>query len=111
MLSATLSVLLISKMTTLIHKHLSKEKQIILINRLMGVAAVIHPLTAVPQVYKIYDTHNATGVSILTWLGFMTLGLIFLAYGIVHKIKPLIVTQVLWYIVDFLVVLGVLMYG
>ncbi len=76
----------------------------------MSVAAVIHPLTAVPQVYKIYSTHDVAGVSLWTWFGFMTLGLIFLAYGLAHKIRPFIVTQILWFIVDFLVVAGVLMY-
>ena len=76
----------------------------------MGVAAIIHPLTATPQVYKIYSTNDVAGVSLLTWLGFMILGLIFLAYGIVHRIKPFIVTQVLWFIVDALVVVGVIIY-
>jgi len=92
-------------------KFPKKTKRHKIIDRLMAIAAVIHPLTAVPQVYVIYSAKDATSVSLLTWLGFMTLGLIFLAYAIVHNIKPLIVTQVLWYIVDFLVVLGVILYG
>lgn len=77
----------------------------------MIVAAVLHPLTAIPQVYSIYSTHDVSGISLLTWLGFMLLGLVFLAYGILHKIKPFIVTQVLWFIVDFLIVIGVLLYS
>lgn len=93
-----------------LYKHLNKKQEITVIDRLMSMAAVIHPLTAIPQVYKIYSTHNVTGISIWTWIGFMSLGIIFLAYGIVHRIKPFIVTQVLWFIVDSLVVLGVLMY-
>ena len=76
----------------------------------MSAAAVIHPLSAVPQVYKIYSTHNVSGVSLWTWLGFMVLGLVFLTYGVAHKIKPFIVTQVLWFIVDLLVVIGVFIY-
>jgi MtN3 and saliva related transmembrane protein len=81
------------------------------IDRAMAGAAVIHPLTALPQVIQIYTTQSAAGVSLLTWLMFMALGSIFLAYGIVHRIKPFIVTQILWFIVDFLVVIGVLLYG
>ena len=94
-----------------LHKHLSRKQETTVIDRLMTVAAVIHPLTAVPQVYKIYTTQNVSGVSLYTWLGFMCLGLIFLAYGILHKIKPFILTQILWFIVDFLVVAGVLLYS
>ena len=77
----------------------------------MSAAAIIHPLTAVPQVYTIFSTQDASGVSLWTWFGFMLLGLIFLAYGIVHNIKPFIVTQVLWFVVDFVIVIGILLYG
>lgn len=93
-----------------LYKHLSKKHQKTIIDKSMSIAAVIHPLSAVPQVYSIYSTQDVSGISLLTWLGFMLLGLIFLSYGILHKIRPLIVTQVLWFIVDFLVVIGVIIY-
>ena len=93
-----------------LQKYLTKKKETALVDRLMSAAAVIHPLTATPQVYTIYSTHNVSGVSLWTWLGFMTLGMIFLAYGILHKIKPFIVTQVLWFIIDLSIVLGVIIY-
>lgn len=93
-----------------LQKYLTKKKETALVDRLMSAAAVIHPLTATPQVYTIYATHNVSGVSLWTWIGFMTLGLIFLAYGILHRIKPFIITQVLWFIVDFLIVIGVILY-
>lgn len=98
-------------MSTSTYEIVSKKRATHIIDRLMNVAAVIHPLSALPQVYAIYSAHNVTGVSLWTWLGFMLIGLVFLAYGIVHKIKPFIVTQVLWFVVDFLVVVGVLMYS
>lgn len=81
-----------------------------IIDTLVNVAAVIHPLSALPQVYTIYASQNVTGVSLWTWLGFMIIGFIFLAYGISHRLKPIIVTQVLWFIVDAMVIIGVLLY-
>ena len=81
------------------------------IDELMMIASVVHPLSALPQVIQIYSTHNAHSVSLLTWLGFMVLGAIFLTYGVLHNIKPFIITQVLWFIMDGLVVTGVLLYG
>jgi len=93
-----------------LYKHLSKKQEVTIVDKLMSVAAVIHPLTALPQVFKIYTSHDVAGISLWTWLGFMTLGLVFLAYGVVHNIKPFIVTQVLWFIVDSLVVTGILIY-
>jgi uncharacterized protein with PQ loop repeat len=93
-----------------LYKHLNKKQQISIVDHLMSGAAVVHPLTALPQVYTIYATQNVEGVSLLTWFGFMTLGLVFLAYGIVHKMKPFIVTQILWFAIDLLIVVGVLLY-
>lgn len=81
-----------------------------MIDRSMNIVAIIHPLMAVPQVYQIYATQNVAGVSLLTWLGFMLMGGVFLAYGIVHNLRPIIMTQVLWFAVDFLVVVGILLY-
>ena len=98
-------------MTYNLHRHLSRKQELSLIDRMMMVAAIIHPLSAIPQVYIIYSTHDATGVSLLTWVFFMTIGLVFLAYGIAHRIKPFIFNQILWFIVDALVVAGVILYG
>lgn len=94
-----------------LYKHLSKKQRVSTIDHLMSAAAIVHPLTALPQVYKIYSTQDVAGVSIWTWLGFMALGIIFLAYGIAHRIKPFIITQVLWFTIDLLIVVGVLVFG
>lgn len=94
-----------------LHKHLSKKQEITIVDRLMSIASVLHPLSAVPQIVKIYSEKSGAGVSLPTWAGFAVLGLIFLAYGIVHKLKPFIVMQILWLIVDVLVVVGVLIYS
>lgn len=81
------------------------------IDKAMMVVAVIHPLSALPQVVEIFSTKNASGVSITTWLLFMLIGVIFMLYAIAHKIKPMIVNQFIWFVMDFLVVTGVLLYG
>ena len=81
------------------------------IDNAMAAAAVVHPATAAPQVITIYATHNAAGVAPLTWLSFMVIGAVFLAYGMLHKIKPMIVTQVLWFMIDTVVLVGVLLYS
>ena len=93
-----------------LYKHLTKKQKIKFIDRLMSGAAIVHPLTALPQVYEIYATQNVEGISLMTWFGFMVLGLIFLTYGVIHKIKPFIVTQILWFAIDFGIVFGVILY-
>lgn len=77
---------------------------------LVNIAAVVHPLTALPQVYDIYSTQDVSGISLWTWIGFMLIGFIFLAYGYVNRLKPIILTQVLWFIVDLSIIIGILTY-
>ena len=95
---------------SLLHLHLSKKAQLTAIDRAVMVAAVAYPLTTLPQVYQIFTSHTAAGVSLFSWLGFVFFGTIFLTYAIAHRLKALIVTEILWLIVDVLVVVGVLMY-
>lgn len=97
-------------MTKLQNKKQRQKAYIRMLDNLMMIASVIHPLSALPQVYMIYATQNVEGISLSTWLGFMFLGFVFLAYGIVHKIRPFIVTQVIWFTVDLLIVVGILLY-
>lgn len=89
----------------------AQKKRMALVDKLMMVAATAHPLTALPQVVQIYSTQDVAGVALWTWLGFMMIGSLYLYYGILHKLKPIILNQILWFIVDILVVAGVLIFG
>lgn len=93
------------------HTHIYSKRSLSVVDKSMSAVAVIQPLMAAPQIYQIYTTQDASGVSLVTWLAFLLLGLVFLAYGIVHLIKPLIVTQILWFAVDLLVVVGIVLYS
>lgn len=96
----------------MIKKHLTeKNRRVLLIDRMMMGASIIHPLTTIPQVYEIYHFQNAVGVSLFTWVGFMAIGLIFLAYGLTHKLTPFIVNQVIWFVLDLLIIIGIILYG
>jgi uncharacterized protein with PQ loop repeat len=96
---------------TISQKLTSRRRTARAINSAMAAAAIAHPATAAPQVLKIYQTHNAAGVAPLTWVGFMAIGTIFLAYGLLHKIRPMIVTQVLWFVMDAVILTGVALYS
>lgn len=79
--------------------------------RLALIAGVLQPLMTLPQVIIIFLHHSASDVSLLTWLGYLVLGLPFLFYGITHRLRPVLVTQILYIILQTSVVIGVLIYG
>lgn len=92
------------------HKHHFSKKEKSSIDRAMMVVAIIHPLTALPQAFEIYANQSAENVSLVTWLSFMAIGVVFTLYAIIHRLKPMLFNQIIWFIVDGLVVTGILLY-
>ncbi|MDB5168975.1 MAG: hypothetical protein JWO41_331 [Candidatus Saccharibacteria bacterium] len=68
----------------------------------VGVAGNIAVL---PQIIKAWQS-DAPGLAVLTWLLFVGIGFIWLAYAIIHRQKPLIVAQVVGISCNIAVVSG-----
>lgn len=75
------------------------------------IVSVIYPLTTLPQIFKVYTTHSAHDLSLLSWTLYGFLELLLLAYAVKYKLIPFIVQNSLWVIVDFTLVLSILIYG
>lgn len=73
--------------------------------------AVVSPLLGVPQAVEIFVERDASGLSLFSWLAFTAVALVFLAYAITHRIKPLIVAEALWLVVYAAIIPGILIYG
>jgi len=78
--------------------------------RLTLVAAVAQPLITIPQVVVVYATHDVSGLSLFTWLGYALIGLVFLAYGVRYRLKPIALTQIIWFVLQMSIVVGILLY-
>ncbi len=91
-------------------KKSPKSPYIVFLDKLTFVVGVIGPFTVVPQIYSIFSTHSATGVSLMTWLLIFVVTFPWVLYGIAHKEKSIIVSFILWEVANLLVVLGVLLY-
>lgn len=81
------------------------------LDKLTFAAGVVGPFTVLPQIYSIFHTHSAAGVSLLTWLLIFIVTFPWILYGVAHKDKSIIVSFTLWEIVNLTVVVGVLIYG
>lgn len=86
------------------------KKSVKILDRWVLAVGILAPLTTLPQVIQILQTHDASGVSILTWVLFVVMGLFWLAYGYAHEEKPIIVTNYLWIIVEVLVIVLTIIY-
>lgn len=92
-------------------KHVAKNKNNGILEKLVLAVAIIEPLSTIPQIVDIFSTQNATAISLITWLLFAVAAVIWLAYGIKIKNTPLIVSSLLWVITESIVVVGILLYS
>ena len=81
------------------------------VDKMMNSVAFISPLSATPQIFTIFGKQEATGVSLASWVLYLLIGLVTLAYGSFHKLRPIIISQSLWTIIDLVIITGVIMYG
>lgn len=74
-------------------------------------AGIIQPLITVPQIVTIYSNQSAADVSLITWLGYLFFGIIFLVYGLVFNLKPIWIGQIIWVTMQTITVVGILIYS
>ena len=73
----------------------------------VGIAA---PLALVTQIFQIYTTHSAAGVSLLTWLLLTLFNALWMLYGSVHRDRQLFFANLLMALFDLVVVVGIMLY-
>ena len=81
------------------------------LDNLLLVIAVIGPLVNVPQMLKIYSLKSAMGVSLATFSLYAFFDIPWIAYGIVHKEKPIVIAYALWLVTNIVVIAGILAYS
>ena len=70
------------------------------VDHLALIVSIIQPLTTIPQIYLVYQSQDASQVSLFMWTGYNISSVILLLYGIKHRLLPIIVAQILWLIVQ-----------
>ena len=89
----------------------SSRRLVRLLDVVVYVVGILGPLATIPQVIQIYTTHDATGVSVLSWSMYALFDIPWIVYAVVHKSGPLIVCYLLWFLFNALVAIGALLYG
>lgn len=68
---------------------------------------VLGPIMALPQLIEIWVYGNSAGVSALSWGAFGVIAFFWCVYGVLHRNRPIIISQVLWMLFDVLIVIGI----
>src|ERR1035437_892065 len=89
-----------------LHQKEKRSQYLTFLDKLTFVVGVIGPFTVLPQIYTIFSVHSAKGVSLATWLLIFIVTFPWILYGLAHKEKNIIISFVLWEVVNLAVVVG-----
>jgi uncharacterized protein with PQ loop repeat len=92
------------------HEALHSKKWMKKLDKVMIYVGIISPIMTIPQVLDVWINKDAGRVSALSWGVYLFIAFFWLAYGIIHKSKPLIITEIAWIIVEFVLVIGIIIY-
>jgi uncharacterized protein with PQ loop repeat len=65
----------------------------------------------IPQVYTIWVSHEASGVSILSWSAYLLSAVLWFWFGLQQRDKNIYLPCVGWVVLDGAVIAGALVYG
>lgn len=86
------------------YKILKKERTNI--DRAMLALGILGPLATLPQIWTIYADRITSGISVLSWVFYFISSLLTLAYALVHRLRPLVVSSALWLVADVAIIAG-----
>lgn len=92
-----------------IHRKIPLEKRII--DKIIFVVAAIQPLGTIPQAITIYRRHNATSISITSWVIYIVFDLLCLWYGYEDKQKAVMISAALFMLLESIILVGAFRYG
>src|SRR3989338_4697237 len=80
------------------------SKRQIFADRLVYVGGLLGIVLTIPQITTIWINKNASGVSTISWCSYLLVSVFWMYYGIVHKERPIIITNIVWIFLDFLII-------
>ena len=78
---------------------------------LLGGMSVFTMVMTVPQVWAIWASHQAAGVSILSWSAYLASALLWLWFGIRKRDRNIYLPCLGWIALDGAVIAGAVIYG
>ena len=82
-----------------------------LMDKLIYFVAIFGPVMSIPQILKIWLHKSAAGISEITWSSYLLISIFWLIYGAMHKDKPIIFANILWIVINTIIIIGVVVYG
>ncbi len=89
----------------------SRTLHVRMLDRVMVFVSMIGPIATLPQVYDVFARQSAESLSLSTWTLWTVLSVVWAYYGYVHKEAPILWANLVYIILQSLVVYGILLYS
>ena len=89
----------------------NKIKKQELDTKLVYFFGLVTPLFMIPQAVAIFYNQSAVNISVVMWLFFLIADVVWIIYGMHRNIKPLVYSHALYFIVELVVVAGIMLYA
>jgi len=90
------------------YPHPQKHKRFI--DKAIYFAGILGPIMSIPQIMKVWVERSPQGISVISYSSYAILDLFWIAYGVVHKEKPIVIVYTLWTLINASIVIGTLLY-
>jgi len=81
-----------------------------ILKRLLGGLSIFTMLMTIPQALTIWISHEAAGVSVLSWAAYLVSAVVWLLYGLQKHDKNIYLPCIGWIILDSAVIVGTVAY-
>lgn len=98
-------------MSKLNRKHVNTQPKETSFDTAVMLLGFVEPLFVLPQLYQIYNTQDASGLSLLTWSLYVLSSVVFMVWGFKRKLKPIYLPQSAWIIFEIMIVIGIIKYS
>jgi uncharacterized protein with PQ loop repeat len=89
----------------------SRSKLIKLFDRLVYIGGTSGVIVTLPQLTKIWIGRNVAGLSLITWIGLFCGTLFWVCCGVLHKARPIIFINLVYSVVNLLIVIGIIAFS
>ena len=81
------------------------------LEKILPMLSILTMVMTVPQIWTIWSSHNAAGVSLLAWGAYLLSACLWFLHGLKRRDKKIWMACIGWIVLDAAVVVGVLVYG
>ena len=89
----------------------SKVQKINSLDNFMIIVGFIEPIVIIPQVIQIFSTQNASGLSLVTWIPYIVVSLLWIYWGLRRRLKPIYIPQTAWLVFEIIIIYGIIKYS